>query len=287
MRTRSIVAGGVSVKVSENVYKSMPAEVQRLFIKVDNPLSEEVVGLFPETGASKATMRGHDDSGGSAARFFYNAGIDYTCSLCYGDYTKSYNGERLKCKNSASGAGRDTKQTTTNKDSAQTSAVANGQREKEGRSQNENSNVRNVKSYSGNLRETIENTVQTNVTQIPREKIVQLVRSVGNLCDSCATSFVQEVAEISSLDFSQEESRAMQDFIVNYRKCILIQSLAQYAEAMVSIDTTPTMESLSILFGSANRAITNYIQEIRKCIVFRYNIEIYIYRQRECLSTAF
>jgi site-specific DNA-methyltransferase (adenine-specific) len=62
-------------------------------VKLPNPGSDEVVGLFPQTGPAKAahrgtgkgksnaygvyggesTVRGHDDNGGSAARFFYCA----------------------------------------------------------------------------------------------------------------------------------------------------------------------------------------------------------------------
>ena len=74
----------------------MPAELQSLFSKCPNPGSDEVVGLFPQTGASSGRPRrntaaahnatnsmgkssadwttfGHNDNGGSAARFFYCA----------------------------------------------------------------------------------------------------------------------------------------------------------------------------------------------------------------------
>ena len=82
------------MRISEKTYKAMPAELQALFRKCPNPGSDEVVGLFPVTGPSKAAARGgtnpnpmdwgngradgdivkgHDDAGGSAARFFYCA----------------------------------------------------------------------------------------------------------------------------------------------------------------------------------------------------------------------
>lgn len=80
------------MKVSEKTYNAMPAELQSFFIKLPNPGSPEVLGLFPVTGASKANARnngefksvakgkdlphvtyGHNDNGGSAARFFYCA----------------------------------------------------------------------------------------------------------------------------------------------------------------------------------------------------------------------
>lgn len=78
------------MKVNEKTYSKLPAELQSLFRKLPNPGSDEVVGMFPESGPSKRQkisnkgsiwgsqddsehIRGHDDSGGSAARFFYTA----------------------------------------------------------------------------------------------------------------------------------------------------------------------------------------------------------------------
>ena len=84
------------MRISESIYKSMPDEIRRLFIRLPNPGSDEVVGLFPQsksTGGSgeasqypdysgntvgnyltgkRAHMGGLGDSG-SAARFFYCA----------------------------------------------------------------------------------------------------------------------------------------------------------------------------------------------------------------------
>ncbi len=81
------------MKIDEKTYKIMPVELQAMFRKLPNPGSDEVVGLFPETGASNDRPRnnqiatgergiygryepvvsyGHADSG-SAARFFYCA----------------------------------------------------------------------------------------------------------------------------------------------------------------------------------------------------------------------
>jgi site-specific DNA-methyltransferase (adenine-specific) len=81
------------MRIDEATFKAMPPELQALFVKLPNPGSEEVVGLFPQTGTAKAGnrgagkgatdcygvfggdpgFRGHDDNGGSAARFFYTA----------------------------------------------------------------------------------------------------------------------------------------------------------------------------------------------------------------------
>ena len=88
---------GLYMKISEKDYKRMPAELQALFVKLPNPSSDEVVGLFPMTSggsysAPKARKRNNglglgtederygsseapDNYGdsGSAARFFYCA----------------------------------------------------------------------------------------------------------------------------------------------------------------------------------------------------------------------
>lgn len=88
---------GLAMKISEKDYKRMPAELRALFVKLPNLGSDEVTGLFPQTGggsysAPKARKRNNglglgtederygsseapDNYGdsGSAARFFYCA----------------------------------------------------------------------------------------------------------------------------------------------------------------------------------------------------------------------
>lgn len=81
------------MRIEEATFKAMPPELQALFVKLPNPGSDEVTQLFPQTAPSKAGnrgagkgetgrygvyggdpgWRGHDDAGGSAARFFYCA----------------------------------------------------------------------------------------------------------------------------------------------------------------------------------------------------------------------
>jgi site-specific DNA-methyltransferase (adenine-specific) len=86
------------MRIDEATFKAMPPELRALFVKLPNPGSEEVVGLFPQTGisrggnskqinagtgrynwntgADKATPDGMDPGygdSGSAARFFYCA----------------------------------------------------------------------------------------------------------------------------------------------------------------------------------------------------------------------
>jgi len=203
--------------------------------------SDEVVEGFPNTksglmkqkiGGGKFNVFGKQyprdvetiGDSGSAARFFKQISVDNICSLCYITICKDNNKEETWKSISA------------------------------------NSAEKNLKT-SPAITESI---AHSNVGGLPVEKLVHFVKSVGNLCDSCATNFVQEVVVISHSDSSQETLQVIQDFTGNYKKCILLQSLVQYVEVMVSIDTTPTMENLLTLFGSANLVITNYIQEIKK-----------------------
>ena len=86
------------MRIDEATFKAMPPELQALFVKLPNPGSDEVVGLFPQSqGMQRTTLRrgastgtsiggkgrygeaayqeaeaGYGDSG-SAARFFYTA----------------------------------------------------------------------------------------------------------------------------------------------------------------------------------------------------------------------
>lgn len=85
---------GDFMKINETIYSELPQELQKLFYKLPNPSKDEVVELFPVTPPSKRAKRNgnnvvgltgmvaprkfdwervHDDSGGSAARFFYIA----------------------------------------------------------------------------------------------------------------------------------------------------------------------------------------------------------------------
>ena len=80
------------MRIDEATFKAMPPELQALFVKLPNPGSEEVVGLFPQT-VGRVGMKGNTGHGnniygnfphqeerdagiadtGSAARFFYTA----------------------------------------------------------------------------------------------------------------------------------------------------------------------------------------------------------------------
>ena len=79
------------MRISESVYKSMPDEIRRLFIRLLNPGSDEVLAAFPVTKSGKlqphhvekhghwkeqsdwSPERDYGGDSGSAARFFYCA----------------------------------------------------------------------------------------------------------------------------------------------------------------------------------------------------------------------
>jgi len=128
----------------------------------------------------------------------------------------------------------------------------------------------NVEKSLTTTQATTLNIAQESVQDWLIEKAVHFAKSVGNLCEKCATSIVREVVEIKTWDSKNVVSPVIQDFIGNSNKCILIQNLAQYAEIWDSIDTTPTTTSLLTLFGYASRVITNYTQETEKTAPKRF-----------------
>jgi len=105
------------------------------------------------------------------------------------------------------------------------------------------------------------------VEDLQEGQLDRVVKYAGNLCNECATDIVQNLAAISEnqkVSQSQEVSQVILDFIGNYKKCILLQNLAEYAEMMDNIDTTQTTQSLLKLFGSAQVAIKNYTLKTKK-----------------------
>ena len=159
------------------------------------------------------------------SRFFKQCDIDNECPFCY-TYTKFNNKEKL-CVS-------------------------------------KNKSVQSVKKNGMTINQMEEYIAQENVIGNLNEKSVLLVKSVGSLCQECAIYIVQELVKIKNLDSNQEESQAIQDFIGNYKRCILIQNLAKCVENLDSIDTTQTTQNLLKLFGYVLPAIKKYIQKIEK-----------------------
>jgi len=100
---------------------------------------------------------------------------------------------------------------------------------------------------------TEESTVQRGAMPRPSKKLVQNVRSAGNLCDSCGTAIAQSlVASRHGQDPVLPLSRVS---INECSKNILIQNLALHVENRESTDTILTIQSLTLLFGSVFYAI--------------------------------
>ena len=243
------------MKICEEKYKQLPDNLKALFVKLPNPGSDEVVGLFPQTksgamhGVYKNTMmKGQpgirdgkevllhqEASEGSAARFFKSIETD-ECSLCCLTLPQKHDTIKEKTKGDAS-----------------CHKLAKS--------------VLNAEKSSGNTKAIIENIVPLNVEDLLVDKLVHFVKYVANLCDICAIDIVQSLVAISEAQKdvpSQQGSQVILDFIGDYRKCILLQNLANYVEHLDNIDTTQTTKSLLKLFGCVNPAITNFIQETRK-----------------------
>ena len=160
--------------------------------------------------------------------------IDNSCSLCYNTYTKSINKESDLWKQLY---------------------------------------VTPVEMNSKTTQAINENIAHMSVLERASEKLVQNVKSAGNLCDLCGIFIAHILVAIKNSDFNQEESQAMLDYIGSYKSSILIQNLVSFAELWENIDTIPTTKSLSILFGSVHHAITNYIQETKKSELLRFKYQ--------------
>jgi hypothetical protein len=96
---------------------------------------------------------------------------------------------------------------------------------------------------------------------LANERLVLNVRSAGRLCDLCATSIAVALVGTKTSAFSSEELQAILASTGSCNASILIQNLACFAELWENIDTTPTTQSLSILFGSVRDAIASSTQQ--------------------------
>lgn len=127
-----------------------------------------------------------------------------------------------------------------------------------------NTSANNVERNSRRLQVAEENIAQQNVWVRDIQKLVRNVKSAGNLCDLCATNIAHALVEIKFSDFNPGQLRAILDYMPSFKKNILIQSLAQFAEIWGNTDIIPTIENLSLLFGFVHHAITNYTPRTEK-----------------------
>ena len=227
-------------------------------------------GIYGEFN-NRVSFDGYKDSGG-ASRFFMKCEQDNFsfCVLCGSqthDIMKETQEGELSCEN-ANIANRNLVQTEKNKDFVQNPVQQNSIQKKEDSKESESKFVQPANQNSMLTHQITKNIAQNSVTQNLKHKAALFVRSVESLCEKCTIDIVQKSVAIQT---DNMESQAMRDFITDYKKCILIQSLAQYAEKWESIDTTPTTKSLSKLFGSANLAITKCINETTKSAPKRFS----------------
>ncbi len=205
--------------------------------------SEEVLGLFPETDASKSGGKsgcnanpmswgevnpnreriGHNDNGGSAARFFKCCPPDIICQLCYRHIAPRH--------------------VTTSASQTQGGATC------------KQPHASNAKRPLSNIRATIASIAPKNVTTTVAERIAQNVPYAESLCDSCATVIALGLVETKTSGSSSEVLRRILDSIGSCNASILTRNLASFAVLWVNIGTIPTTESLSILCGSVLHAI--------------------------------
>lgn len=114
--------------------------------------------------------------------------------------------------------------------------------------------------FSSNINQITESFVQKNAQTMHEELIAQNVKSAGNLCDLCAMNIAQGLVKIKNLDFKIEELQVILGYIGSFKKCILIQNLVLFVNQWDNIDTIPTTQSLSKLFGCVQHAIESYIK---------------------------
>jgi hypothetical protein len=169
----------------------------------------------------------HNDSG-TPARFFKTCEQDNLCSLCYSPLSKSF-----KYEESYLSMWKNTLVTNAEKRGWTTPAI-------------------------------IDFTAQLDVMLSQNKQLALNVKSAGNLCDSCGTHIALALVGIKTLVFNEEGLQVILDYIGNSKRCTLIQNLVSFAELWENIDTTPTIKSLSLLFGSVNPATINYIPEIER-----------------------
>jgi len=116
-------------------------------------------------------------------------------------------------------------------------------------------NAINVVLFLRTINQTIEKSVQINADTTQKEKLAQIVKSVGIKCNTCTTHIAQELVKIKNSDFKSEVLPAIRDCIGSLKNSTLIQSLALTVENLESTDTTQIIQNLSQLFGCALFAI--------------------------------
>lgn len=213
--------------------------------------SDQVVSAFPAAPGQMATSRADGEpmdnqiygamnhgttpmepreDDTDSAARFYKS-IESNCSLCYNTYTKDYDKEKDIWLKTF---------------------------------------VHNAEKNSWTSQAISEFIVRVNANSRHNLKIVQNVKSAGKLCDLCGMSIAVALVGIKTLAFNDEELRVILDYTLDCENSILIQNLVSFAELWGSIDTIPTIQSLTLLFGSVSHAIENYIPGTEKSDQVRF-----------------
>jgi site-specific DNA-methyltransferase (adenine-specific) len=223
--------------LARNLTTPMRATLGRWPSNLIHDGSDEVVAGFPVTGISSGGRIGNAGGGavsnvptgahrkgnpgfgdsGSASRFFKCCEPDATCPLCCLPYAEACNTVQAWKNRLASTA------------------------EKRG----------------WTSQATSEFIARVSAIGPASERIAPAVKSAGNLCDSCAISIAVALVATKTSAFSSEELLVTLASTGNSNASILIPSLASFADLWGSIDTIPTTNSLSLLFGSVRDAIAN------------------------------
>jgi site-specific DNA-methyltransferase (adenine-specific) len=118
--------------------------------------------------------------------------------------------------------------------------------------------AKNAAKHLETIRPIIGNTAPDNAQMKAVERIAHNVSCAESLCGRCATSIALNLV---ATKIGNTGLLPLLDYITDYKRCTLIQNLASFAEMWGSIDTIPTTQSLTLLFGCVNRATTNYTPE--------------------------
>lgn len=201
------------------------------------------------------------DSGG-ASRFFKTCLPDDICFLCGTLYNEHVvKSDTIKGHKScgAKSAESNSNRKPRDADSVLASASESGRRNSAGKSAKSNASAKVVERNSSSSLGTNGSSVQTNAGGTVVERIARNASCAAKLCRKCATDFARALVAIRCSGSKNGGSRHTRDSIEKSRSYSRILSLASCAASQVGIDTIPTIQSLSKLFGSVVPAIANFI----------------------------
>ena len=213
----------------------------------------DVYGKF----AKRATNNRIDKGG--ASRFFANLNWtdgDRCCFLC--DLPSgSRSGTVGTCKKTANSAGENTKRRKAGSGSAGTDVPRKRPPESVDRSAGSGTPARNAGSGSGTSPGTSGDIVRRLANPDRIERIAHNAKCAADLCDLCATAFARSLAAMQ-LGHDPASLPGL-DCMRGSKGRVLIQNLAHIVGLLGKSDTTPTIESLTMLFGCVERAISTNI----------------------------